>query len=239
MPLWFQRCLCAATLVLALGSVVWAQTGLATATGIVTDNSGAAIPGVTVTATNQATNVPYTGQTTEAGVYVITGLPVGQYTVKVELQGFKAAESQVTLSASQTARIDFDLEVGTVQESLTVAATTAVLQSENAVVGTTLDAKATESLPTSAHNPIVASLFAPGSTTPNPNAFANLKNTTSGRPFVNGQREQGNNFTFDGVDMNDAIDNLVAYQPALMRSNRLPSRRTTTRPSWGTSPAPS
>ena len=49
-----------------------AQTGLATVTGLVTDNSGAAVPGVTVTATNQATNVDYTGVSNEAGAYLIT-----------------------------------------------------------------------------------------------------------------------------------------------------------------------
>lgn len=51
-------------------------------------------------------------------------------------------------------------------------------------------------------------------TTPNPASFNSLKNTGGGRPFVNGQREQANNFTLDGVDMNDAIDNLIAYQPS-------------------------
>ena len=50
-------------------------------TGIVTDNSGAAVPGVTVTATNQATNVDYTGVSNEAGAYVITGVPIGTYVV--------------------------------------------------------------------------------------------------------------------------------------------------------------
>ena len=51
-------------------------------------------------------------------------------------------------------------------------------------------------------------------TTPNPGSFNSLKNTGGGRPYVNGQREQANNFMLDGVDMNDAIDNLIAYQPS-------------------------
>ena len=58
-----------------------AQTGLATVTGIVTDNSGSAVPGATVTATNQATNVAYTGVTNDAGVYIITAVPIGAYVV--------------------------------------------------------------------------------------------------------------------------------------------------------------
>jgi hypothetical protein len=191
-----------------------AQTGLATMTGIVTDNSGAAVPGVTVTATNQATNVNYTGVTSGAGVYLITGAPIGEYVIKVELTGFKSVQSTVTLSAAQTARIDFQLELGAVEERLEVVATGAVLQTENAVVGTKLAREQVEKLPLQGRNGAAAALYSAGVTTPNPASFNNLKNTGGGRPYVNGQREQGNNFMLDGVDMNDAIDNLVPYQPS-------------------------
>ena len=68
-----------------------AQTGLATITGIVADHSGGALPGVTVTATNQATNIAYTGVTNDAGNYIITSVPIGQYVVSVDLTGFKGA----------------------------------------------------------------------------------------------------------------------------------------------------
>ena len=64
-----------------------AQTGMATVTGIVSDESGAAVPGLTVTATNQATNVMYTGVTNEAGNYIMTSVPIGTYVVAVELDG--------------------------------------------------------------------------------------------------------------------------------------------------------
>src|SRR5262249_58230500 len=118
----------ACLVLLAAASPVMAQTGLATVTGIVTDNSGAPVPGATVTASNQATNVPYTGVTTDAGAYLITGAPIGEYVVKVGLTGFKTEESKVTLSAAQTARVDFRLEIGAVEERLEVVATGAVLQ---------------------------------------------------------------------------------------------------------------
>ena len=90
-----------------------AQTGLATVTGLVSDTSGGAVPGVTVTATNQATNIAYTGVTNDAGNYIITSVPIGQYVVTVDLTGFKGAQSKVALSAAQTARVDFQMEVGT------------------------------------------------------------------------------------------------------------------------------
>jgi len=191
-----------------------AQTGLATVTGLVTDNTGAAVPGVTVTATNQATNVDYTGLSNEAGAYLITAVPIGTYVVRSALTGFKTVQSNVSLSAAQTARVDFKLEVGAVEERVEVAATGAVLQTENAVVGQTMQREQVEKLPIQGRNLAASTLYAAGVTTPNPASFNDLKNTGGGRPYVNGQREQGNNFMLDGVDMNDAIDNLIAYQPS-------------------------
>jgi hypothetical protein len=208
---WWITAVC---LGLAVASPAFAQTGLATITGLVTDNSGGSVPGVTVTATNQATNVDYTGITTDAGAYLITGAPIGAYVIKVELSGFKSVQSTITLSAAQTARVDFKLEVGAVEERLEVVATGAVLQTENAVVGNKLEREQVEKLPVQGRNLSTAALFTAGVTTPNPGSFNSLKNTGGGRPYVNGQREQGNNFMLDGVDMNDAIDNLIAYQPS-------------------------
>ena len=97
---------------LVLPTAAGAQTGLASITGIVSDESGAAVPGLTVTATNQATNIGYTGVTNEAGNYIITSVPIGTYVIATELQGFKSVQSTVTLSAAQTARVDFRLALG-------------------------------------------------------------------------------------------------------------------------------
>ena len=211
----FCRCalsaLCLMVILPALGS---AQSGLATLTGLSADASGAAVPGVTVTATNAATNVAYTGVTTDAGAYTITGLPIGDYVVKFEIQGFKGVQSRVQLAAGQTARVDAALEVGDLNETIEVAATGAVLQTENAVVGTKFDREQVERLPVQGRNLSTATLYTAGVTSPNPSSFNSLKNTGGGRPYVNGQREQANNFMLDGVDMNDAIDNLIAYQPS-------------------------
>ena len=69
----------------------FAQTGAASLTGIISDQSGAKVPGATVTATNQATNVAYTAVSNEAGNYSITSVPVGTYVLKAELSGFKTA----------------------------------------------------------------------------------------------------------------------------------------------------
>lgn len=189
-----------------------AQTGLATVTGIVSDASGAAIPGVIVTATNQGTNVPYTGVTNEAGNFIITSLPIGQYVVAVELQGFKSVQSKIALAAAQTARADFRLELGAVEERVEVTAQSALLQTENAVVGTTVPREQVERLPAQGRNLSQLTLYSAGATSTQPTQFDTLRG--GGRPAVNGQRQQVNSFMVDGIDSNEAINNGISYQPS-------------------------
>ena len=189
-----------------------AQTGLATVTGLVSDTSGGAVPGVTVTATNQATNIAYTGVTNDAGNYIITSVPIGQYVVTVDLTGFKGAQSKVALSAAQTARVDFQMEVGSVEERVDVVAMSAVLQTENAVVGKIVEREQIERLPAQGRNLSTATLYMAGVTSTNPNQFDTMRG--GGRPAVNGQRVQGNNFTVDGIDANEGINNGILYQPS-------------------------
>jgi hypothetical protein len=192
-----------------------AQTGAASLTGIVSDQSGATVPGATVTATNQATNVPYTGTSNEAGNYTLTSLPVGTYVVKAELAGFKAAATKpIQVEAKQIVRLDFKLELGALQETVMVTGQTPILQTESATVGTVISGTTVGALPLNGRNTGQLSLLLPGVVTPNPSSFANIRNLGGGRPYVNGNREQTNNYMIDGVDMNESIDNLVAYQPS-------------------------
>jgi hypothetical protein len=193
-----------------------AQTGAASVTGIVTDQSGATVPGATVTATNQATNVVYTALSNEAGNYTITSLPVGTYVVKAELASFKtAATKPIQAEAMQVVRIDFKLELGSLEQTVEVTGETPVLQTENATVGEVISGTTLQALPLNGRNASQLSLSLPGVVTPNPGSFTGARNTGGGgRPYVNGNREQTNNYTIDGVDMNESIDNLIAYQPS-------------------------
>ena len=196
-----------------MASPALAQTGLATITGIVTDNSGGAVPGVTVTATNQATNVDYTGVTTDAGAYLITGRADWPYVIKVELSGFKSVESKVTLSAAQTARVDFKLEIGTIAETIEIVATGAVLQTENAVVGTSWNGsrwKSFRSGPQSWHGVALHG----GRHHAQPE-FVQRAEEHRRRPALRERPARaGQQFHARRRRLNDAIDNLVAYQPS-------------------------
>jgi hypothetical protein len=206
----------ALALVLGLPAAVVAQTGAASITGLLTDQSGAALPGAIVKAVGQNTNVAYAAISNDAGNYTITTVPVGTYVVKAELSGFKTVTTRpIAMEAKQIARLDFRLMIGSLEDTIEVSSDELVLQTESATVGEVLSGGTVTSLPLNGRNPGQLSLLLPGVVTPAPASFTNQsRNFTGGRPFVNGNREQANNYTIDGVDMNESIDNLVAYQPS-------------------------
>ena len=193
---------------------VAAQTGTATITGLVTDQTGGALPGVTVTAKNQATNVTHLAVSNDAGNYTITPLVVGTYVIKAELTGFQTSTTgAVVLEARQVARLDFKMGVGGVAETVQVSGATPILQTETTTVGEVLSGNTVQSLPLNGRNTGQLALLLPGTMTYNPRGFTNIGSVNMNRPFVNGNREQTNNFTVDGLDVNETIDNRVAYQP--------------------------
>src|SRR5438105_6072701 len=125
-----------------------AQTGAASLTGLVSDQTGAAVPGATVTAANQATNVDYTAVSNEAGNYTITAVPVGTYVVKAELTGFKTAmTTPIHIEAKQIVRLDFKLELGAIAEMIVVTGQSPVLQTESATVGEVISGTTVSALP--------------------------------------------------------------------------------------------
>ena len=145
----------------------------------------------------------------------MTSLPVGIYVVKAELSGFKTAATQPTqVEALQTVRIDFKLTLGAIEETVVVVGTSPLLQTETATVGEVISGTTVEQMPINGRNTGALSLLLPGVVSPNPSTFSEIRNFGGGRPYVNGNREQTNNYMIDGVDMNESIDNLVAYQPS-------------------------
>ncbi len=139
------RYLCFA-LVGAVG--LWAQGDRAALTGTISDSSGAVIPGAKVTATNTGTNISNSMNSTDAGAYTFAALPVGQYSVRVEKEGFKpTVRTGVTLNAGANVRIDAQLEVGTAQQTIEVAADVEQLMTENAKTSVNVSNKMVDELP--------------------------------------------------------------------------------------------
>lgn len=170
--------------------------------GIVRDDSGGVVPGVTVTATNTATNQTRTATTDSEGRYYIAALTAGVYDVSAELSGFAPQKrSGYRLVLGQRADLDFQLRVGT-SESIVVSASAPVVDTTQADVSTVVSQEQIDNLPTNGRNFLSFSVLTPGVTndrTPQQGASA-----TSGLSF-GGQRARSNNIMVDGVDNNDPI----------------------------------
>jgi hypothetical protein len=194
----------------------WGQDVTATITGTVSDPSGAPIVGATVTAKDTDRGTLYTAHTNEAGVYNIVRIPVGAYELKVETKGFQTSlVPSVTLALNQTARIDVQMKVGQVTQTVEVTSEAPILKTDTTEVSTIIDSATNEALPLATRNYVQLTLLSPGAVTPNPQSFNTGDNVGSGgRPFINGNREQSNNFLLDGMDNNQVSDNLLGYTPA-------------------------
>src|SRR6266852_4856391 len=103
--------------------------------GEVKDATGAVVVGATVSVTNTDTNATRSTLSNEAGLYSFPGLVPGPYTVRLEMTGFRPAARSLELEVQQTARIDFSLELGQVNEAVEVTAQGALLNTEDATVG--------------------------------------------------------------------------------------------------------
>jgi len=171
--------------------------------GTVRDESGAVVPGVTITATNVETGLVRTAATAGDGRYVIPALPPGTYRISAELQGFATVIRQgVVLLLGQLATADFDLKLARGHEEVTITAEGAVVDPSHTSVSTVVGQQQIESLPINGRNFISFSVITPGVTTdrtPQQGASA-----TSGLSFT-GQRARSNNIMVDGLDNNDLV----------------------------------
>ena len=140
------HCLLAALLAVAAATAQVGGSG--TIQGTVTDPSGAAVPGASVTATNVATGVQTARETTEAGVFVISLLPAGEYTVTVRAAGFETLTQQhVVLEALANVAVNPKLQVGAATQSITVEAAPSVLKTDDVALGSSMQNNVYDALP--------------------------------------------------------------------------------------------
>jgi hypothetical protein len=177
--------------------------GNAQLTGTVTDPTGAVVPNVTVTATNQATNVTYSTQTTGAGLYRFPALPVGTYAVEIKASGFRAVRVEnIVLTAAQVVTEDIRLEVGAITETVTVeGAGVRLVNPEETKVSGLVDHTTITRLPLEIREPSAFVNLMPG--TVDGATISSTIGTVSRGPSVHGTRSGMGNFTVDGFDNND------------------------------------
>ena len=207
---------CLLLLSAALSSPLLAQQTAGSITGLVTDASGSAIPNAMVTVRDVERNTTWVANTTAAGLYEFPSIPVGKVEVKVEAPGFaKEVRTPFTLILNQVAKVDFQLKLGAVNTTVTVSDAPPLLQSGSTELGTLIDSAAATSLPLATRDINQLTLLAPGVLTSNIFAFQSPQTTFgTGRPYVNGAREQDNDFLLDGMDVNQPDNNDVSYTPS-------------------------
>jgi len=203
-------------LALLLAVPALAQNVTGSFTGAVTDRSAAVVAGVNLTARSLQTNLTYKTTTNDAGVYNLLFLPIGAYELTAEAQGFKKiVAGPFQLEVNQRARVDLTLDLGAVTESVEVRDAVAILQTEGASTGDTLSAQQVSALPLNGRNVAALTLLMPGAITPNPQSLETPGRATGGgRPYINGNREQSNNFSLDGQEVGESVSNIVGYNPS-------------------------
>src|SRR5687768_2290760 len=194
--------------VLALSSYAFAQsTGAATVVGTVSDSTGAVVPNAKVTARNLGTQFVSESITNATGSYYIPNLISGSYELAVEAAGFKKyVETGLILRINEQPRIDVKLEVGNVAESVQVAATTPLLETETAGNGQILESELVQKLPVMQKFVHRVLLYMPGMTNIN------------GQHAV-GQRQRAIGYSMDGVNGKEpAVGQVGDYQRTMITS---------------------
>ncbi len=195
----------------------WGQEVTAAIVGTVTDPSGAPIAGAAIVARDTERGTVWNAQSNGSGDFNIVRLPVGTYTVEATAPGFeKSVYPPFTLVLNQTARLNFQMKVGKVTQTMEVSGAAPVLQTESVEVSTVIDANTNVSLPLASRNYLQLTLLAPGVTNVDPDGMRSPQNMlNSGRPYINGNREQANEYLIDGILNSEDKNNETGYTPGI------------------------
>jgi len=207
-----------------LTTLITAQTESARVQGTVTDTSGAAIAGATVTVTDLGTRRVVTVQTSEDGSYSVLSLQPGRFQITVAQTNFKTTKQDVTLEVAQNATLNFSLEPGAVTETVTISDDIPQIETSSSAIGEVIQGREAVELPLNGRNVLELARLTPGVTQGIPGGFASgvgnnaetyRGNNTGGAALsINGQRTQANNFLLDGVDNNESLVNTINIFPS-------------------------
>ena len=198
-------------LLLAVPTDVGAQSFTGGLRGAVKD-AGGVIPGVEVSLVNEGTSAARGTTTNEAGEYAFPAVTPGTYTVKAELPGFKTFERKgITVGTQQFLTLDILLELGTVEEAITVTGASPLIETSNASVGTVLDRQALDNLPSAGRQAFFLSVTVPtvGSSG---NSFWTRIQDVDGPSAISlgGGGVRANNYLLDGIPLTDFTNRAIA-----------------------------
>jgi hypothetical protein len=204
-----------------LPSRVSAQLSTASVTGVVHDSSGSIIPQVKITLRNVDTTVEHGAQSNSAGNYVFLSITPGQYTLRAEAPGFEVSKTApFTLEVNQTATFDLSMQVGTVQQTLTVETSGELVQSATSELGAVVAEKQVNDLPLNGRNFTQLLSLTPGvapvSVSQNAGGFGNvLSGSAFEFPAINGQTNRSNFFLTDGIDNQGSFQSTYTVAPII------------------------
>ena len=189
--------------------------------GVITDESGAVMPGVGIEARNTATGQVRTAVTGADGYFTVPLLQPGAYDVKATLSGFKPVlHTGTVVSVGDTARVDLKLPVGGLEESVTVSGESPLVETTHATLGITIDHQKVAELPLNGRNFTQLGTLIPGVVAPPAGLGGAAGDATPGgfgavtAGFsVNGMRNQSNNFLLDGASNNDTFNTGFVLRP--------------------------
>jgi hypothetical protein len=184
-------------------STAWAQTGTGRISGIVKDTSGAIVAGVTIIAVHEETGIRQQTVTTDAGLFVFASLPVGPYTIRTEVSGFRpVTRPKNLLTVGTDLNLTITIEPGNVQEAVTVTAESPVVQTTESSLSTFMSRETIVTLPLNGRNPLHLIGLVPGVTGHSAEATASGGTSTQ---YINGDRGRGITTTQDGIDISDPV----------------------------------
>ncbi len=229
------------------GALAFAQTNTSTIAGVITDQSGGAVPDATVAITDAANGQVRTTHSSASGDYTVPQLPPGRYDLKVEAKGFQTAvSSNVTLDIAQRARVDITLQVGSTNSTIEVGAHADVLDTDTASLGQTITTKPIEDLPLNGRNYLTLGALSPGvlPQIPNSQAGAGANQSfvaqTTERPdrsiYVGGQRESSTSYLFDGAELRNPRVGETSISPSLDAVQEFKIQRNFFQAEFGNSP---
>jgi hypothetical protein len=203
-------------LVLCLATVAFGQMNTADVTGIVIDPSGGIVPHATVTALQVATQQKYTSVTDNEGQFLLSQLPLGEYTLTVNAPGFKqASKEHMVLHVGDRIRQDFSLAVGASSESVTVEGTGGLLQVESPEIKDVIQEQEVADLPLKGREFLELTILSPGVVNPPGGTRGDSLQQTGKLINILGNRTGHNLFLVDGVSVTDEYFNNVALNPSV------------------------
>jgi trimeric autotransporter adhesin len=179
-------------------------------------DSGGVIPGVEVTLTNESTNISRSTTTNERGEYVFTNVDPGTFKLKAALTGYKTVEQPaIRIGTQQFLTLDVTMEVGRLEENITVTASAPVIETSNASQGTVLDTQALQSLPSPGRNAFLIGTTVPTVVPSGDTQFNRQQDQTNASLLsLGGGTRRGNNYTLDGVPITD-LRNRASANPTI------------------------